>query len=250
VLPVTLARLTGEFLDFVNRLADTDPSDAQAVAELEALLDHSATAIQDKTVAIAAVIREFEARAEGAHTEAQRIATHARAASSRAVWLRDYLLKNLELLGVQRIDTATTYLIFNEGYAASSGERLIREELTKEAIRLGRLLVELMPDEPEAVGLLALMLLELVRSDARSTAAGSWCPCPSRTVAAGTAAWSRRDRSLSADASGATSQGPTRSKPRSMPFTATRPPRRKPTGPKSSRSTTSSALSPPRRSSP
>ncbi len=48
---------------------------------------------------------------------------------------------------------AVIYLIFNEGYAASSGDRLIREELTREAIRLGRLLVELMPDEPEAVGL-------------------------------------------------------------------------------------------------
>jgi len=114
VLPVTLARLTGEFLDFVNKLADTDPSDAQAVAELEALLAHSATAIQDKTVAIAAVIREFEARAEGAHTEAERIATHARAASSRAVWLRDYLLKNLELLGVQRIETATTVVVIRK----------------------------------------------------------------------------------------------------------------------------------------
>ena len=44
---------------------------------------------------------------------------------------------------------AVIYLIFNEGYAASSGDRLIREELTREAIRLGRLLVELMPDEPK-----------------------------------------------------------------------------------------------------
>ena len=55
---------------------------------------------------------------------------------------------------------AVIYLIFNEGYAASSGHRLVREELTNEAVRLGRLLVDLMPDEPEAVGLLALMLLE------------------------------------------------------------------------------------------
>ena len=70
VLPITLARLTGEFLDFVNMLADTDPSVAAAIAELEALLNRSVAAIQDKTVAIAAVIREFEARAEGAHTEA------------------------------------------------------------------------------------------------------------------------------------------------------------------------------------
>jgi len=57
------------------------------------------------------VIREFEARAEGAHTEAERIAIHARAANSRAAWLRDYLLRNLQLLGVQRIETATTVVI-------------------------------------------------------------------------------------------------------------------------------------------
>jgi predicted RNA polymerase sigma factor len=49
---------------------------------------------------------------------------------------------------------AVVYLIFNEGYAASSGERLIREELATEAIRLGRLLAELMPDEPEALELI------------------------------------------------------------------------------------------------
>jgi RNA polymerase sigma-70 factor (ECF subfamily) len=54
---------------------------------------------------------------------------------------------------------AVVYLVFNEGYTASSGERLVRDELSTEAIRLGRLLAELMPDEPEALGLLALMLL-------------------------------------------------------------------------------------------
>src|SRR5262245_22907235 len=54
---------------------------------------------------------------------------------------------------------AVVYLIFNEGYAASSGDRLVREDLCAEAIRLGRLLLELMPDEPEVMGLLALMLL-------------------------------------------------------------------------------------------
>ena len=73
---------------------------------------------------------------------------------------------------------AVIYLIFNEGYAASSGERLIREELTNEAIRLGRLLVELMPDEPEAVGLLALMLLEQARSGARTAPKGELVPLP------------------------------------------------------------------------
>ena len=73
---------------------------------------------------------------------------------------------------------AVSYLIFNEGYAASSGDRLIRGELTGEAIRLGRLLAELMPDEPEAAGLLALMLLEQSRSEARSTAEGKLIPLP------------------------------------------------------------------------
>ena len=67
---------------------------------------------------------------------------------------------------------AVVYLIFNEGYAASSGDRLVREDLCAEAIRLGRLLVDLMPDEPEAAGLLALMLLVEARRAARTTGAG------------------------------------------------------------------------------
>lgn len=67
---------------------------------------------------------------------------------------------------------AVVYLIFNEGYAASSGDELIRTELCQEAIRLGRLLVDLMPDEPEAVGLLALMLLQESRRPARTAPDG------------------------------------------------------------------------------
>ena len=63
---------------------------------------------------------------------------------------------------------AVVYLIFNEGYAASSGETLVRDDLCAEAIRLGRLLVELMPDEPEAMGLLALMLLSESRRQSRT----------------------------------------------------------------------------------
>ena len=73
---------------------------------------------------------------------------------------------------------AVVYLIFNEGYAASSGERLIREELASEAIRLGRLLAELMPDEPEVLGLLALMLLVHSRRAARTTTKGELVPLP------------------------------------------------------------------------
>jgi RNA polymerase sigma-70 factor (ECF subfamily) len=71
---------------------------------------------------------------------------------------------------------AVIYLIFNEGYTASSGDRLIRDDLCAEAIRLGRLLAELMPDEPEVMGLLALMLLVESRRAARTTAAGELVP--------------------------------------------------------------------------
>ena len=67
---------------------------------------------------------------------------------------------------------AVIYLIFNEGYTASSGDRLVREDLCREAIRLGRLLVGLLPDEPEVVGLLALMLLIEARRTTRTTPDG------------------------------------------------------------------------------
>jgi RNA polymerase sigma-70 factor (ECF subfamily) len=67
---------------------------------------------------------------------------------------------------------AVVYLIFNEGYAATSGDALVREDLCAEAIRLGRALGELMPDEPEALGLLALMLLIASRRPARTTPGG------------------------------------------------------------------------------
>jgi len=63
---------------------------------------------------------------------------------------------------------ASLYLIFNEGYAATAGEVLVRRELCAEAIRLTRVLRSLMPDEPEVAGLLALMLLQDSRRDART----------------------------------------------------------------------------------
>jgi RNA polymerase sigma-70 factor (ECF subfamily) len=72
-----------------------------------------------------------------------------------------------------RLDTVlqTIYLVFNEGYAASSGTALTRTDLSEEAIRLGRLVVELLPDA-EAIGLLALMLMQESRRTARTSATG------------------------------------------------------------------------------
>jgi RNA polymerase sigma-70 factor, ECF subfamily len=67
---------------------------------------------------------------------------------------------------------AVLYLLFNEGYSASSGADLVRRSLATEAIRLGRVACRLMPDEPEALGLLALMLLHDARSAARVDGGG------------------------------------------------------------------------------
>ena len=87
---------------------------------------------------------------------------------------------------------AVVYLIFNEGYRATSGKALVRDDLCREAIRLGRLLCELMPNEPEVIGLLALMLLVASRRASRTTADGS-------LVLLGDQDRSRWDRSLVAE---------------------------------------------------
>jgi RNA polymerase sigma-70 factor (ECF subfamily) len=79
----------------------------------------------------------------------------------------DHLLPE-RLSGVLRV----LYLIFNEGYGATSGDALIRRELCGEAIRLASVLARLMPDEPEVLGLIALMLLHDARRDARVGPAG------------------------------------------------------------------------------
>jgi predicted RNA polymerase sigma factor len=68
---------------------------------------------------------------------------------------------------------AVVYLIFNEGYAAHSGDALVRHELCQEAVRLGYMLVELMPFEPEVLGLVALMELQTSRATTRADADGN-----------------------------------------------------------------------------
>ena len=73
---------------------------------------------------------------------------------------------------------AVIYLIFNEGYTATEGDALIREDLCTEAVRLGRVLAELMPDEPEVLGLLALLLLIEARHDARTRSDGTMILLP------------------------------------------------------------------------
>ena len=140
----------------------------------------------------------------------------------------------------ERLDSVlrVIYLVFNEGYSASSGQSLTRVDLSGEAIRLGRLLVELLP-EPEAIGLLALMLLQESRRAARTSPVGDlillndqdrslWNREPDRGgVGAG-----RRDRSPR----GASVR--TRSRRRSRRCTPTRPAPMRPTGARSSGSTT------------
>lgn len=79
-----------------------------------------------------------------------------------------YEIPSLEIISGRLLAVqAVIYLIFNEGYAASAGQSLVRNDLCTEAIRLGRVLCELLPNEPENIGLLALMLLQHSRSAAR-----------------------------------------------------------------------------------
>ncbi len=101
---------------------------------------------------------------------------------------------------------AVVYLIFNEGYTATAGARLAREDLSAEAIRLGRLLAGLMPDEPEVLGLLALMLLAESRRAARSTPDGGLVLLADQDR-------SRWDRSLIAEGQGIVRQCLQRNQP-------------------------------------
>jgi RNA polymerase sigma-70 factor (ECF subfamily) len=108
------------------------------------------------------VARAFLASEEAMAQRLQRAKRKLRGAGIR------FELPRREDLPARRASVLSTlYLVFNEGYAATAGDALVRRELCAEAIRLGRVLCSLMPDEPEALALLALMLLHDSRRDAR-----------------------------------------------------------------------------------
>lgn len=109
------------------------------------------------------------------------------------------------------------YLIFNEGYLASSGDSLVRRELCMEAIRLTRILCELMPQEAENQGLLALMLLHDSRRDARVSSSGELCRSTSKIAGSGTRRKLRKERSLSNGLCRSTELDHTRCKPLLQP---------------------------------
>jgi RNA polymerase sigma-70 factor, ECF subfamily len=132
---------------------------------------------------------------------------------------------------------AAVYLIFNEGYAASCGGQLVRDDLCAEAIRLGRLLAELMPDEPEVSGLLALMLLIESRRATRTDERGDLVLLADQDRTGWDLALIERARRSCGPAFDAGSRVPIRSRRRSMPCTVTRPRRPRPTGGRSCCST-------------
>jgi RNA polymerase sigma-70 factor, ECF subfamily len=137
--------------------------------------------------------------------------------------------RTVSLLGV-------LYLLFNEGYAASAGAELVRQNLTAEAIRLARVLARLLPDEPEAGGLLALLLLHDARRAARIDAAGELVPLEDQDRSRWDATQiTEGTQLLEAPCSGG---GPARTRSRrpSPPATRPRPRRPPPTGPRSPRS--------------
>ncbi|WP_418606795.1 RNA polymerase sigma factor [Georgenia sp. SUBG003] len=94
----------------------------------------------------------------------------------------------------ERLDVvaAVLYLVFTAGYAPGEGPDAVRVALAGEAVRLGRLLDELLPGRPVVRALLALMVLQHARRDARTDDGGRWWSCPNRTAGAGTATRSGR----------------------------------------------------------
>ena len=131
-------------------------ADAQAALTLREICDLTTEEIAHAFLATPATIAQRIVRAKGKIREAK----------------IPYQVPSLAELP-ERLDSVlrVIYLVFNEGYSASMGADLTREDLTREAIRLGRLLLELLP-EPEVMGLLALMLLHESRRAARTSASG------------------------------------------------------------------------------
>ncbi|MBK3443340.1 MULTISPECIES: RNA polymerase sigma factor [Pseudomonas] len=131
-------------------------ADAQVALTLREICDLSTEAIAHAFLATPTTIAQRIVRAKGKIREAK---------------IPYQVPSRAEL--PERLDSVlrVIYLVFNEGYSASAGADLTREELTLEAIRLGRLLLELLP-EPEVMGLLALMLLHESRRPARTSASG------------------------------------------------------------------------------
>ena len=142
------------------------------------------------------------------------------------------------------------YLIFNEGYAATAGDDWLRPGLCEEALRLGRILAELVAEEPEVHGLVALMEIQASAPQrARRPRAESRSFCSTRTARAGTSSSSAAaSPPSSAPSARRRAAAPTRCRPRSPPATPARAPPRRPTGRASSRSTTRSRSSRPPRS--
>ena len=140
-----------------------------------------------------------------------------------------------------RVVLHVLYLIFNEGYTASAGQRLHRGELTREAIRLTRTLHRLLPDDGEVAGLLALMLLTEARRPARTGPTARSCPSPSRTGAGGTTASSPRASRSSATPCRGPGSVRTNCRRRSPRSTTRRPRSTRRTGPRCSRSTSCSS---------
>ena len=132
---------------------------------------------------------------------------------------------------------ATLYLVFNEGYAATAGDALVRRDLSAEAIRLARLVVELLPGEREARGLLALMLLTDARRDARTDAHGDLVLLEDQDRRSGIAPRSRRASRSCRAPWPARRRVRTRSRRRSPRSTRARRRPRRPTGARSRRCT-------------
>jgi len=139
----------------------------------------------------------------------------------------------------QRLDgvLAVLYLVFNEGYSATAGDTLVRRDLCREAIRLARVLIELIPDKPEVLGLLALMLLQDARRDARTGPSGGLVILGEQVRAL----WSREQidegAALVERRSACDGRALTNCKPRSRLSTSRRRAPRRQTGPRSRHST-------------